>query len=582
MNKKNLTILIVTILFAAAAASADISKVARLHLTPQSGETVLKIDVSGPFQFTHETAEAKDGKPFRIVVDLFPATHDLGGKEFTDLPATMISSIRTSQYSTKPENIVRVVCDLNQTVMYRIEKQGNAVYLYLPDQKSGSFAAWSSPVKTAVVLAKTEPKPATEVTVKQSPSVNVSVPAAKATVESKSAVSIVKQTPTEKESVSETKQVIEPQPTTSVAKQSPPVTESASATKSATESKPAIGVATQFKSNRSGEIDHEKFLLTQQNKAKTAARTTVASTPTTESPKKNSVENPNVEPPKTEASLSVPAPQKPGAEKMTVVATEQVSANNQKIEQVQSKPAETIENKEAKIADVTASPVKTVSEADKPGTADKNPVPGDLADIDNNKKEVEEAEVSPDELPAINVSEDDMIEMSEDEEESALYAGDDAESEDNNAVSDELVEGEESEGDSDGQKPTSRFRRKPAFPAKMKGTIVAEFPKRIVMEYEPGTDRDPFENLLVTDKYSESPIQKKIPDVETSKLVGILESVDGQKRALLEDHDGYGYIVKSGDKVKKGYVGEIFSDKAYFRLFEYGWSRTVALFMSLN
>ena len=131
-------------------------------------------------------------------------------------------------------------------------------------------------------------------------------------------------------------------------------------------------------------------------------------------------------------------------------------------------------------------------------------------------------------------------------------------------------------------KPTSRFRRKPTFPAKLKGTIVAEFPTRIVMKYRPGTGRDPFKNLLTDTKGTNSPIQKKIPDVETAKLVGILESADGQKRALLEDHDGYGYILKSGDKIKKGYVGKIYSDKAYFKLFEYGWSRTVALYMSLN
>jgi len=102
------------------------------------------------------------------------------------------------------------------------------------------------------------------------------------------------------------------------------------------------------------------------------------------------------------------------------------------------------------------------------------------------------------------------------------------------------------------------------------------------MKYRPGTGRDPFKNLLTDAKGNNSPIQKKIPDVETAKLVGILESSDGKKRALLEDHDGYGYILKSGDKVKKGYVGKIYSDKAYFKLFEYGWSRTVALYMSLN
>ncbi len=70
--------------------------------------------------------------------------------------------------------------------------------------------------------------------------------------------------------------------------------------------------------------------------------------------------------------------------------------------------------------------------------------------------------------------------------------------------------------------------------------------------------------------------------METARLVGILESSDGQNRALLEDIDGYGFILKSGDKVKKGYVSQIYSDKALFQIFEYGWSRSVALHLDDN
>jgi len=132
------------------------------------------------------------------------------------------------------------------------------------------------------------------------------------------------------------------------------------------------------------------------------------------------------------------------------------------------------------------------------------------------------------------------------------------------------------------KKPTSRFRRQPAFPAKLKGTIVAEFPKRMVIKYKPGISRDPFASLINETKKSNSPLDKKIPDVETARLVGILESSDGQNRALLEDIDGYGFILKSGDKVKKGYVSQIYSDKALFQIFEYGWSRSVALHLDDN
>jgi hypothetical protein len=36
-------------------------------------------------------------------------------------------------------------------------------------------------------------------------------------------------------------------------------------------------------------------------------------------------------------------------------------------------------------------------------------------------------------------------------------------------------------------------------------------------------------------------------------------------------------MLQSGDKVQKGYVLRVESDRVYFQIFEYGWSRTVAL-----
>ena len=115
------------------------------------------------------------------------------------------------------------------------------------------------------------------------------------------------------------------------------------------------------------------------------------------------------------------------------------------------------------------------------------------------------------------------------------------------------------------------------MPAKLKGTIVAKFPTRMVIKYTPGMSRDPFKTLIDETKKNDSQMQRKVPDIETLRLVGVIEAANGKNRALLEDIDGYGYILGEGDKVKKGYVSRIDSDKAYFQLYEYGWSRTVAL-----
>ncbi|MBD3404004.1 hypothetical protein GF420_14020 [candidate division GN15 bacterium] len=124
---------------------------------------------------------------------------------------------------------------------------------------------------------------------------------------------------------------------------------------------------------------------------------------------------------------------------------------------------------------------------------------------------------------------------------------------------------------------TSRFRRAPTTPSKLKGTMVAEFPKRLVIKYKATRHRDPFATLINDTKTNDNPVERRVPNVEGLRLVGIIEAVDGANRALFEDKDGYSYILKSGDKVRKGYVLRVERDRVYFQIFEYGWSRTVAL-----
>lgn len=129
---------------------------------------------------------------------------------------------------------------------------------------------------------------------------------------------------------------------------------------------------------------------------------------------------------------------------------------------------------------------------------------------------------------------------------------------------------------SSSRKSTSRFRRTPTQP-RIKGTMVAEFPKRLVIKYQKRSRRDPFETLINESKTYNNPVEQKLANVEGLRLVGIIEADGGSNRALFEDNDSYGYILKSGDKVKNGYVLRVEADRVFFQIFEYGWSRTVAL-----
>lgn len=108
--------------------------------------------------------------------------------------------------------------------------------------------------------------------------------------------------------------------------------------------------------------------------------------------------------------------------------------------------------------------------------------------------------------------------------------------------------------------------------------MVAEFPQRLVIKYSSKGVRDPFATLIDDEATQNSPIEIRIPNVEGLKLVGVIESAAGTaNRALFEDKDGYSYILKSGDKVRNGYVLRVELNEVYFQIFEYGWSRTLAL-----
>ena len=105
------------------------------------------------------------------------------------------------------------------------------------------------------------------------------------------------------------------------------------------------------------------------------------------------------------------------------------------------------------------------------------------------------------------------------------------------------------------------------------GTI----PQRKVLTYESDGRRDPF--VPLTEKISFEFGEAPIPNVENLQLVGILED-DSGIRALLEDEQGYGYIMMVGDKVKNGQVILVAKDKIVFQIEEYGWMRTVTLELS--
>lgn len=114
---------------------------------------------------------------------------------------------------------------------------------------------------------------------------------------------------------------------------------------------------------------------------------------------------------------------------------------------------------------------------------------------------------------------------------------------------------------------------------KKSGVKIEAFPKRKLVEYKPLRNRDPFKPLIGTGGVQL--VTGKLPAVENLTLVGILEEESGN-RALFEDSEGNGYILKPLDPVNKGYLVSIKKDKAIFQITEYGWTRTVALNLQIE
>lgn len=562
MNTKLLYIIFALILLASAGWAAEV-EVSRISLEKIGDETVCKIYADGPFQYTHEIPEQLPGKPYRVLVDIFPAVHNLNGKEFVNLPPAVVTSIRSSQYAVSPEKIVRIVFDLKETVPYRIEKNGNQIWIYLPDKESAPFPQWASwqqtptttssrtPAGKPVIIgdigrkSTTTPTTGAPIPAPEKPQITENNPPLMGLpAESNSTSEVPENHPlaqkaettvdnTEDRAVEEQpdegQNIVEP----SEAGQEqlpaePPVF--AQPQTSAAERK----MITYYQAQKSTFLDLDR----DQTRKWVTSQADVGQTPETTQGE-----------PVEEISTSK------ASEPSTPIQNEAVEKDKAPIK---------TDEKEAEPAKTEDKQLDTPFKKAKPVTAEKTPAGGETTLAGVAPTQPDTAEIVP-EMTGVAPTQPDTAEIVPEMAGVAPTQPDTAE------IVPEMAGAEE------GDKPTSRFRRQPTLPAKLKGTVVAEFPTRMVIEYNSELSRDPFKTLIDETRKNDSQVQKRIPDIETLRLVGVIESANGKNRALLEDIDGFGYILGEGDKVKKGYVSRIDSDKAYFQLYEYGWSRTVAL-----
>jgi len=508
-----------------AAGSVNSSKVTSIELDHIQGFTVANIKVDGSVRFTHQTEIAKDGRPFRIIVDILSATHNLSAKTFENLPDCRITGIRTSQFSVKPEKIVRIVLDMKGESTYRIEARNNSVFLFVHDKDSKSFATWSSdsykepaPAKKPAVAAK--PSAAKEEPGNSSYAKIASINKAldddrKSSLESKASKPFIypsreesiSKKPSSEASVPKVKKPSTPKKKYSSVIDDAPLKDS----KSKIISKPEAKTSTPKLATADKKPVTRKVAV----KPSSLTKSTGSSVPST---KKEAINTAKVTK-KPFTAISKAASSKPTQVKKIKSKSKAKSAAGSKLKK-SGPPASPNKAKVSKLAKSSSS---------------KSAKKTTLAKNSNAKKSVNKKKSS---------------------------------------KSTTVAKAEKAK-----QSSTARFRRSPAQSRKIKGTMVAEFPKRLVIKYKGKRYRDPFETLINETRISNSLVEKRVPNVEGLKLVGVLQTAGESNRALFEDKDGFGYILSAGDKVQKGYVLRVDMEKVYFQIFEYGWSRTVALNM---
>ena len=91
--------------------------------------------------------------------------------------------------------------------------------------------------------------------------------------------------------------------------------------------------------------------------------------------------------------------------------------------------------------------------------------------------------------------------------------------------------------------------------------------------YQAFNRRDPFQSLIVGE-YEQS--QFEMVDINAVTLVGVL-SGGVEKYAMLEDSNGFAYILKAGDPVRNGSVVSVGDRSVVARVTLYGQTTSVSL-----
>jgi len=536
-------------------------RIDNIKLEREGDYTRITIFGDKPFEFSHSIEEAKSGKPHRLILDCRDMIFALPQHEFREgLPAGIINAIRTSQYQVTPEKIVRVVLDLNNSAVYRVLVTGseNQATIAILTTIEPDFTPWMAAKETKednrVGLAKqtAETETGTETDKVKMPAEKEDMPALATTGGT-------------------TARSVETQP------ENQPLLPSLQSLSELVAGEKLTDENPQYRGAYLKPISYADTgdVMLSQNQEYTWGYPTTTQLETT-SPEKGENETNN------EVTATIQTATLPGSEIPIDISLKQTPAQTVASPKVEVKSTETHQAVED-ILSSEKSPANSVAQIQ---TSESQPT----VLLSNQVKEaatsstpgsISHSSVPPGPYLEEKTSTDETKKTPEAElVKTATGTGTGTETSKEQTVATDLGNTlKRGIGAVLGNEGVSAHESDTLAPGVMtiQNPLQADLgmtSSRKLITYQPETRRDPFVPLTEREdmQFGEVPL----PRFENLKLVGIIRDTGGNQ-ALLEDEIGFGYILRSGDRIKNGYVLSVEENKAVFQVEEYGGYKTMTL-----
>ena len=507
-------------------------RIENISLKKDGDFTKICVYADKPFEFSHSTEEAKDGMPYRVIIDCKDAVWGLPQPNFTEgLPPGTIKAIRTSQFQAEPERIVRVVLDLNGPVVYKVaepETEYEASIAILTTQDS-DFPMWVAVLEEEkekkISKGKKQTKVAPTLTVPQ-----------KDQKSDKSHASLLS-TESSPELTASEKKKAELAQKERIYPRAVCYADTGKVVLSA-KKKPIFLSQTQSKGEDikkeevSQTIKQKPVLLVPEFSSEASSRQTtqrIQSSFSGEEARRIEEDRTQKDVASASAELVLDPASQTGAEEKK---TPPISVLSSKLSSKQSLTERSAPQQQTGHSPVPLGPFPEEQSSDKDKVATE-------------KTEIAEPEAEGKENVSTGTPGSVQKGIGK------ILGPESATAKESQALAESLILIQ--------------------TPQESELSLV---PKRKMVHYDHGNRRDPF--LPLTGKQDLSFGEAPLPLFEDLKLVGILKDEEGN-RALLENEMGFGYILKSGDKIKNGYVIRVEDDRAFFHVEEYGGYQIMVL-----